>query len=587
MARSGPPPPLRIRLIGRTLNGIVARAPFLWPMVRAPMRHFFERAAPGWDERTGAGSPDHLAALAAATAQLSEAPERALDIGCGTGEGTLFLAREFPTARVRGVDLSEEMIRLARGQGRARSRGPGRLQGRRRRRPSLARRLLRPRRAGQHAAILRRDRPGAAPRGQRHIAVEPRDRNPLLHPAPRPRARISRQGIEQAGDGGAARAPTSSPGFRFSPDGDVGSALRPAGEPVRRRRARQGPAADGRGRADKRRVPSGSSRPAASSTAIAEALRAAEAGEMPVVMSGDGLIGAVGGALAGTEGRLGVIPGGAATTSRACTRHPHGHRRGGGGRSPPGIHVEIDVGEVNGGSFLCIASFGFDSDANRIANEARLVRGNLVYVYAALRALACLEAGALHLELDGRALSVQRLLGGGREQPGLRRWHVRGPRRRARRRPAGRGYGGEVGKLRFLANLPKVFKGTHVDKPEVAVSARPDGPSSAPTGRSRYMPTATRSPTFRQRVRVLPRALRVIVAAPATLTLRRRLRAKGRARARDRGAQPAQRTGRRDDTARAPAAADRARRDRQARRRAAGRLHDRQRHQRQDDHGRR
>jgi ubiquinone/menaquinone biosynthesis C-methylase UbiE len=114
MARSGPPPPLRIRLIGRTLNGIVARAPFLWPLVRAPMRRFFEQAAPGWDERTGAGSPDHLAALAAATPQLSEAPERALDIGCGTGEGTLFLAREFPTARVRGVDLSEEMIRLAR-----------------------------------------------------------------------------------------------------------------------------------------------------------------------------------------------------------------------------------------------------------------------------------------------------------------------------------------------------------------------------------------------------------------------------------------------------------------------------------------
>ena len=29
---------------------------------------------------------------------------------CGTGIGTLFLAREFPQARVRGVDISEEMI---------------------------------------------------------------------------------------------------------------------------------------------------------------------------------------------------------------------------------------------------------------------------------------------------------------------------------------------------------------------------------------------------------------------------------------------------------------------------------------------
>jgi ubiquinone/menaquinone biosynthesis C-methylase UbiE len=114
MVRSAPPPPLRVRVIGRTLNGIVARAPFLWPLLRTPMRRFFDTAAPGWDERTGAGSPEHLAALAAATTQIADPPERALDIGCGTGEGTLFLAREFPTARVRGIDLSEEMIRLAR-----------------------------------------------------------------------------------------------------------------------------------------------------------------------------------------------------------------------------------------------------------------------------------------------------------------------------------------------------------------------------------------------------------------------------------------------------------------------------------------
>ena len=109
-------PPLPIRVAGRTLNATVARAPFLWPLLRPPMRRFFERLAPGWDERVDAGSPEHLAAFAAAATHVGEAPERALDIGCGTGEGTLFLAREFPNARVRGIDISPEMIRIASGK---------------------------------------------------------------------------------------------------------------------------------------------------------------------------------------------------------------------------------------------------------------------------------------------------------------------------------------------------------------------------------------------------------------------------------------------------------------------------------------
>jgi ubiquinone/menaquinone biosynthesis C-methylase UbiE len=77
------------------------------------MRRFFDARARGWDERTGAGSPAHLAPLAAATLHVSPPPERVLDLGCGTGEGTLFLAREFPHAGVRGVDISEEMIAVA------------------------------------------------------------------------------------------------------------------------------------------------------------------------------------------------------------------------------------------------------------------------------------------------------------------------------------------------------------------------------------------------------------------------------------------------------------------------------------------
>lgn len=105
--------PTRTRVIGRTLNATVAHLPWLWPVLRRPMQRFFDDAAVGWDQRTGAGSVDHLAALATATAAISPAPERILDLGTGTGAGALFLAREFPTARIRGVDLAPEMIRIA------------------------------------------------------------------------------------------------------------------------------------------------------------------------------------------------------------------------------------------------------------------------------------------------------------------------------------------------------------------------------------------------------------------------------------------------------------------------------------------
>jgi ubiquinone/menaquinone biosynthesis C-methylase UbiE len=54
-----------------------------------------------------------LTALAAAVLHLPGRPERILEIGCGGGDGVFFLAREFPAARVRGVDASAEAIREA------------------------------------------------------------------------------------------------------------------------------------------------------------------------------------------------------------------------------------------------------------------------------------------------------------------------------------------------------------------------------------------------------------------------------------------------------------------------------------------
>jgi ubiquinone/menaquinone biosynthesis C-methylase UbiE len=60
-------------------------------------------------------SPPPLTPLAAAVLHVGS-PERILQVECGEGEGALFLAREFPSARVRGVDGSAEAVRIAAGR---------------------------------------------------------------------------------------------------------------------------------------------------------------------------------------------------------------------------------------------------------------------------------------------------------------------------------------------------------------------------------------------------------------------------------------------------------------------------------------
>ena len=155
------------------------------------------------------------------------------------------------------------------------------------------------------------------------------------------------------------------------------------------------------------------------------------------MVSGDGLIGKVGGALAGSATPLGVIPGGRGNDFARVVGIP----------TEPAEAVavlaadqrrRIDVGEANGERFLCIASCGFDSDANRIANEAKLISGRARLRLRGDQGALAVAPGAVHVTVDGERRRADRLLGGRRQLEGLRRRDVRRPRRRARRRPARR-----------------------------------------------------------------------------------------------------------------------------------------------------
>jgi SAM-dependent methyltransferase len=107
------PPSHSVRLIGRAINSLVARAPVTWPLLRGWSRRYWETRAPEWGKRVDRSSPEYLAPLATGLLRVRPEPERALDIGTGLGDAALLVAREFPHARVRGIDFSEEMVRRA------------------------------------------------------------------------------------------------------------------------------------------------------------------------------------------------------------------------------------------------------------------------------------------------------------------------------------------------------------------------------------------------------------------------------------------------------------------------------------------
>jgi YegS/Rv2252/BmrU family lipid kinase len=196
---------------------------------------------------------------------------------------------------------------------------------------------------------------------------------------------------------------------------------------------------------------------------------AAAAGEVAVAFGGDGLIGAVAGALRHTDGVLGVLPGGRGNDFAralgipldpvaACEVLARGAVR------------EVDLGIVGSRTFIGIASCGFDSDANRIANETRVVRGNLVYAYGAIRALLSWRPAQFDVTIDGDAsrrvtgytvaAANSMAYGGGM---------LLAPEASLEDGMLDVVIVGDVPKLRFLRLLPTVFKGTHTRQPNVQV----------------------------------------------------------------------------------------------------------------------
>ncbi|HMJ03439.1 MAG TPA: diacylglycerol kinase family protein, partial [Conexibacter sp.] len=132
------------------------------------------------------------------------------------------------------------------------------------------------------------------------------------------------------------------------------------------------------------------------------ACAAGEAGEVAAALGGDGIVGAVADGLRGTDGLLAVLPGGRGNDFARTLGIPQ-DAADAAALIANGRERAIDLGACGDRAFVGIASCGFDSDANRIANETR-VPGDLAYLYGALRALAGWRPARFELELDGQLL---------------------------------------------------------------------------------------------------------------------------------------------------------------------------------------
>ena len=242
------------------------------------------------------------------------------------------------------------------------------------------------------------------------------------------------------------------------------------------------------------------------------AIGATEAGETVAALGGDGFVGAIAGVLCGSEGRLAVLPGGRGNDFArvlGIPREPAAAVR----VALDGAERVVDVAEANGSTYVGIASCGVDSDANRIANEAKVLRGNLVYLYAAVRALIQWRTATFEVVVDGARHSFRgcdvlvgnsKAYGGGMYalphaelDDGLLEVLVTT----------------EAPKLTLMGLTIRAFNGSHVDHPalrflrgrEIEVSS--DRPFTVYADGD---PVADLPAT----VSVLPRALRLIAPAP-------------------------------------------------------------------------
>jgi YegS/Rv2252/BmrU family lipid kinase len=198
------------------------------------------------------------------------------------------------------------------------------------------------------------------------------------------------------------------------------------------------------------------------------AAQAAAEGALAISLGGDGLVGAVACGLRGTDGTLGVLPGGRGNDFARVVGIPKDLDEAA-AIIARGKTASIDLGMVDDKPFIGIASLGFDSIANRHANETKVLKGSLVYAYAALRTISTWRPAHFRLTLDGHERTLTGYTVGVANSKAYGGGMYLAPNARLDDGLLDVVMIKDVSRLKFVGNFPKVFKGEHVDGQAVEV----------------------------------------------------------------------------------------------------------------------
>jgi YegS/Rv2252/BmrU family lipid kinase len=249
------------------------------------------------------------------------------------------------------------------------------------------------------------------------------------------------------------------------------------------------------------------------------ACEAAEAVDAVVAVGGDGTVGACAAGLAdagpAARAALGVIPAGGGNDAARSLGLPAGDPLAAAGLLTRLERRPADLAEVAGRAYLNVAGAGFDSEANRIANQ-RLgwTRGRPRYLGAVLAELVVGRTAQFQLDLDGRASRFQGWLVAVANGPSYGGGMLVAPAASLADGLLEVVVVHAVGKLEFLRTLPKLFSGRHVEHPAVAVhrAARVELDADRPLAvYADGEPAGTLPATFTVR----PAAITVLAADPA------------------------------------------------------------------------